>query len=97
MFTGTGSYSMKDEKYDAAKLPGNVTSVSSDGDGLLISHLCNGEREYMMLVNRSFTKSQNVKIAFDGTLKRINSDGTVTDAETDVIIKPGDMLLYIPR
>ncbi|MBO4263987.1 MAG: hypothetical protein J5871_04845 [Bacteroidales bacterium] len=97
MFLGELPAGMTGFSYHPAKLPAPVTGVSADGEGVLLSHLCNGEREYLMLVNRSFSAAQTITLDFSGTLERILPDGRTEPASRSVPLPAGDMLLYRTR
>ena len=79
------------------QLPKSIKKVDADGIGLLISHLRNGKREYLMVVNRDLYKSQMVKVECSRRVQRIlNSGGkqTMSDKSLDVELGAGDMLLF---
>ena len=94
MFTGTPPPAMNKFAYSADKLPAGIKSVSSEGTGLMLSHLVNGPKEYFMVVNRDFEGSQAVRIEFEGSLQRVLKDASTTDAERNFTLEAGDMALY---
>ena len=79
------------------QLPKSIKKVDTDGIGLLISHLRNGKREYLMVVNRDLYKSQMVKVECSRMVRRILNGGgkqTMSDKSLDVELGAGDMLLF---
>ncbi len=98
MFAGSLPSGIRSENaYDASGLPSPLTGVTADGEGVLISHLVNAEREYLMIVSRSWKDSQNVGLNFDGALVQILPDGTESLAPASVTLAAGDMILLIVR
>ena len=79
-------------------LPAPFTRVEADGQGVLVSHLVNGKRQYLMIVNRDIDNAQNVTIEHSRTVKRIMPDGTERKEKTNgactMPLAPGDYLLY---
>ena len=75
--------------------PDEFRAVDADGQGVLVSHLVNGDRNYMMIVNRDIDHSQTVTVDKDACVQRVESDGrTVADHDTVAVVGPGDYLLY---
>ena len=72
--------------------------MEADGQGVLVSHLVNGKRQYLMIVNRDIDNAQNVTIEHSRTVKRIMPDGTERKEKTNgartMPLAPGDYLLY---
>ncbi|MGN1214728.1 MAG: hypothetical protein ACI4TJ_00630 [Candidatus Cryptobacteroides sp.] len=58
----TGSLPEGTRQFSA--LPKQVGTLEYSGDGLLVSHLRNGRKEYLLLVNRSLSGSQKVTLEF---------------------------------
>ena len=79
-------------------LPAPFTRVEADGQGVLVSHLVNGKRQYLMIVNRDIDNAQNVTIEHSRTVKRIMPDGTERKEKANgactMPLAPGDYLLY---
>lgn len=75
--------------------PDEVRSVKADGPGVLVSHLVNGDRQFLMVVNRDIDHSQTVRIDKDACVGRVRPDGrVVADYESVTVVGPGDYLLY---
>lgn len=53
-----------------------LTSLTSDGDGLIVSRLKNNGKEYLLLVNRNVEKSQKVTMTCSVPLTRLYGNGT---------------------
>ncbi len=67
------------------------------GEGLLVSHLRNGDWHYLMIVNRDLHNRQEVIVQKDSTVERILRDGTSVRADRympDLWLMPGDYLLF---
>jgi hypothetical protein len=95
--------------YDGGKnvLPSEFGRLESEGDGLVVSHFKNGQHEYLMLVNKSIEKEQNVRFCGLGedlpkafqkgsAVKRVMPNGSrvpASDYESSLAIAPGDILL----
>lgn len=79
--------------YKPELLPAPLKDISGDGGGLLISHLCNGEKEYLVVVNRSWENSQTVTFDFEGELKMFLSDGTQRNVARQETLQSGDMVV----
>lgn len=79
------------------QLPKGIKIVESDGIGLLVSHLRNGEEEYLMVVNRDLNNTQRVKVVCDEGVKRV-MDGDIRIAAAtysdSLNLGAGDMLLF---
>ncbi len=78
-------------------LPEKFGSLESDGEGLLVSRLCNGSRSYVMLVNRSIDYAQNVEFTLEKPLKRIVPCGKAQRLRAGahkITLKPGDFALF---
>ena len=79
------------------QLPKSIKGVSADGEGVLLSHLRNGKKEYLMVVNRELYKSQNVKVECARKVQRIVDGGQkqpMSDKGLEVELAAGDMLLF---
>lgn len=75
--------------------PAEIRSVNADGPGVLVSHLVNGGRNYIMIVNRDIDHSQTVTVDKNACVQRVLSDGrTVQDHDSKAVVGPGDYLLY---
>ena len=59
-----------DNGYDYSDLPnfstpiGPVINVRPDGIGVLVSHICSGNSDYVVFVNHSFKKEQQITVEF---------------------------------
>ena len=74
-----------------------ATGVSPVAAGAVVSRIINGEREYLVIVNRSPTSELTLKIAFDEGVKRIRDDGTIVDATLyigEYELEPGAMEVF---
>ena len=71
--------------------------VEADGVGVLVSHLKNGEKHYLMVVNRDIYNPQRVTVEAAAGVKRIMPDGRAVAANRyspSLYVEPGDMLLF---
>lgn len=78
-------------------LPEPFTSVTSDGPGLVVSHFTNGDKSYLMLVNRTIDVRQKVTVEHGPGVRRIMQDGSSIDADaysSTLTVDPGDCLIY---
>lgn len=78
-------------------LPAQIESLDCSGEGVLVSQLSNGRKQYLLLVNRSHTQEQTVTLDFKSKTTRILPDGTKEKSSrgtrTDTM-GAGNMLLY---
>jgi hypothetical protein len=77
---------------------GPVKALSITGPGAVLSHLRNGSREYLAIVNRDINQAQQLKVTLDAQqhVQRVEKDGTLRAVEggaLDVQIEPGDMVV----
>lgn len=78
-------------------LPATISKIEADGEGVLVSHLKNGDRQYLMIVNRDIYKSQRVTVETAEGVERIMPDGRAIAAKKyspSLYVEPGDMLLF---
>ncbi len=78
-------------------LPEKFGSLECDGEGLLVSRLCNGSRSYVMLVNRSIDSAQNVDFTLEKPLRRIIPCGKAQRLRAGahkITLEPGDFALF---
>ena len=78
-------------------LPKGITNIDSNGSGLVVSHLRNGRKEYMMVVNRDLEKTQKVTLECEKKIKQIVDGGKkkgVSSKGEKYKLGAGDMLLF---
>lgn len=83
--------------HELSEMPTNVSALSSNGTGVVVSHLRNGANEYMLVVNRDYKASQKVNISFTSDVVRITGDGKespVSASSVSYDITAGNMLLF---
>lgn len=81
-----------------SRFPVEFSGVETDGEGLLISYFRNGADRYMMILNRSIDKSQNVRLRKQSKVRRVMPDGKVKKSRSSKErIAPGGYLLYTWR
>ena len=85
------------QRLTSEDLPKQITKVEADGQGVIVSHLKNGEKHYLMVVNRDIYKPQRVTVEAAAGVKRIMPDGRAVAANRyspSLYVEPGDMLLF---
>lgn len=78
-----------------AAYPSEIRSVEADGLGVLISHFVNGDKNFLMIVNRDIDHSQTLSVDKDACVSRVDSNGRiVSDHDSVTVVGPGDYILY---
>lgn len=77
-------------------LPHPIQEVKTDGEGVLVSHLVNGSKHFLMIVNRDIDQSQQVTIKSAKQIKRVLPNGKTIKVGKlqNVTVPQGDYLLY---
>lgn len=81
----------------AEDLPKQISKVEANGEGVVVSHLRNGEKHYLMVVNRDIYKPQQVTVESAEGVKRIMPDGRAVAANKyspSLYVEAGDILLF---
>lgn len=73
-----------------------VAGIKTEGAGALVSHLANGKRRFLAVVNRDFLKATPLTVTLDGSAKvsEFRKDGAtseITDREWKTSLAPGDI------
>ena len=81
------------------KRPECFSTIKASGTGCLVSHLKNGDNEYLMLVNHSITNSQSVRLVKSSgvsyNIHQVTPEGELTETNLgNFTIKVGDYLLF---
>lgn len=79
------------------RLPSQIRRVEADGQGVLISMLQNGDKRYLMIVNRDLTREQRITVQTAEGVLRVMPDGRRVEASRyapTLTVEAGDMLLY---
>lgn len=79
------------------QLPAGIKSIESDGLRTLVSHLRNGDKEYVMVVNCELNNTQRVKVECEADVKRVLEGGKCVAASKyspTLNLAAGDMLLF---
>lgn len=81
-----------------SKLPEKVKSLTTSGsDGAIVSHLENGNREYLVVVNRDIHHKMTLDIQLDSSVERVMKDASLISASSytsKMGIDPGDIIVY---
>lgn len=79
-------------------LPSPVKSLTSKGsEGTIVSHLENGDREFLVVVNRDIHNKMMLNIDLDSKVERVMKDGTLVPASaysSTIGVDPGDIIVY---
>ncbi len=90
-----GSIPQGTRRMDASELPEQIKSIESWGEGVVVSHFTNGDKNFLMIVNRDFEQKQKVTIRKDSGVKRVKSNGKVSkDNSKNITLSPGGYYLY---
>lgn len=79
------------------ELPDEFKKVEASGEGVLISHLKNGDKRYLMILNRDIKRAQTVTVETAECVKRVMTDGRAVKASLyspTLNVEAGDMLLF---
>jgi hypothetical protein len=78
-------------------LPAGVSAVNSDGEGVCVSLLQNGNNQYLMIVNPCIDKTQTVTVDLDNSVTHILTDGTseTVSGQQVTTLGPGGHLVYL--
>lgn len=83
-------------RLSAGQLPYGINSVRSFGTGVIVSHLQNGDKQYLVVVNRDFKNSQRISISKGGNVHRLVSNGReVVEMSENVTLPPGGFSIYV--
>jgi len=83
--------------HELTQMPANVASLTSSGVGVVVSHLRNASKEYMLVVNRDIKNSQNITVNFSSDVVKINTDSSevkITSGGHDFSLSAGHMALF---
>lgn len=85
-----------DDTKRLTSLPSPFIGLESDGPGVLVSHLRNNGKQYLMIVNRDIQNAQKVNLTIGSkNVRQITPDGKTAKLETSSpIIQPGRYVLY---
>lgn len=77
-------------------LPSPFTSIEGNLDeGVLVSHFTNGNRNFMMIVNKNYQKEQTVNVKRESKVRMVNGDGIfIRDNHADFRVPAGDYILF---
>ena len=78
-------------------LPDVITKFGTEGLGAVVSVMKNGNKSYLVVVNRDFKKAMTLTIEGDNRLTRVLKDGTtekVNDSKSKISIDPGDVTIF---
>lgn len=77
-------------------LPSPFTSIEGNlDDGVLVSHFTNGNRHFMMIVNKNYKQAQTVSVKRESNVRLVNSDGIfIRDNHVDFSVPAGDYILF---
>lgn len=83
------------KRLSAGDLPRKISRVESNGIGVLVSHLTNHGRNYMLIVNRDFQNKQRINLTMTADVVRLNSEGKrSTKSRTNINLEPGGYALF---
>lgn len=84
--------------YKSSLLPAPFTALTSAGydtyTGLIVSHIKNGDREFLVLVNRDYKAAHRITVTFQGDVVMIGDDGKACEAPRACDLGAGDMIVY---
>lgn len=90
----TGSKIPKGTK-KLSKLPAPFTSFKSGDAGVLVSHIKNKGKNYLVIVSHDVIKKQNIEIGKPESVVRIQSDGkSIKDPAQNYTLEPGGYLIF---
>lgn len=76
-------------------LPAPFKSIKTDDPGVLVSHLKNKGRDYLVIVSHSVDKSQKIELTRNGNINRVFPDGKEKpDNKTKYKLEPGGFLIF---
>lgn len=76
-------------------LPGPFRKIVSGSAGVVVGHLSIENRNYLLIVNKDFSKRQKVKIEIDRPVTRITDSGRhIQTKNTSTTLKAGGWALY---
>jgi hypothetical protein len=82
----------------ALVLPTHFSTIKTDAGGAIVSHLKNGNRNFLMIVNHSPTENMNLEVKGDSYVKEVDKDAYIKDVDWSAphtySIEPGDMKLF---
>lgn len=80
-----------------SNLPKPFRLLETIGEGAIVSHLENGDKQYLVIVNRDFKNNMKLIVDTDDTVGRISKDGSSIPASEytpATEVEPGDMVIY---
>lgn len=79
-------------------LPAPIKSLKTSESGAVVSVLEKGVNQYIVIVNRDFRNVMNLSVETDGSVSRIQKDGSAVIPDGSVVaVEPGDMVVYTWR
>jgi hypothetical protein len=79
------------------ELPKPFKSLKTEGTGAVVSHLQNGTKSYLVIVNRDFKNPMTLNIECEKNVKKVFRDGTSVPAnayQEKTEVDPGDVAIY---
>lgn len=74
--------------------PPGISGIDTGGDGAVVSHFTNNDKQYIAIVNRSCTDSMTLAIEFETEASHVAKDGTETPAVSTYNIEAGDIRIF---
>lgn len=79
----------------ATRLPLPFRGIESFGEGVMVSHLKNGDHQYLLLVNRDVENNQRVRLSRTRPVTRLYGNGTQKqDNSSSLTLEPGGYALF---
>ncbi|MDD3560986.1 MAG: hypothetical protein PHN65_05810 [Petrimonas mucosa] len=79
------------------QLPAEIRRLDTGDGGAVVSLLKNGERHYLVVVNRDFQSPMSLSAVTEKKVKRVLKDGTMASAREFPAVEmvgPGDMVIF---
>lgn len=76
-------------------LPAPFLSLDSEGEGVVVSHLRNGDDEYLLLVNKDVVRKQKVNLRRSRPVTRLYGDGREKEeSKASITLDPGGYSIF---
>lgn len=78
-----------------SSLPGPIKSIHTGEKGAVVSHLTKDNKDYLIIVNKDYRSTMELKVEADSGVKRMLKNGqTQSAADTPIQVEAGDVVIY---